>query len=306
MNFLLRGINLKKKLIIISITILLIGFLFLGAFYINKNIQKNNIYQLKNKTYYEVTLKPNNYFLNNKIKSNKYYIAKAIKSIDIYFNYYLKNNKNINYSYDITATLKSYADNGTKLIWTKDFNLQNTNNINQEEINIKENYRIDYQYYVNYVKSFQEFYNLKTETYLYVKLNITINNESNSYVLLTIPINESVIEITLKEDNNFLENNTQNINFNNIIVFILIFIVIAFLVYKILRNKNNEENILKEYQDIFITIQNKPNINSNNIIYLSSLKDLIKIAINNNINIFNYYNSYYTIIDNTYYIYIKT
>ena len=284
---------MKKKLIIISITILLIGFLFLGAFYINKNIQKNNIYQLKNKTYYEVTLKPNNYFLNNKIKSNKYYIAKAIKSID-------------NYSYDITATLKSYADNGTKLIWTKDFNLQNTNNINQEEINIKENYRIDYQYYVNYVKSFQEFYNLKTETYLYVKLNITINNESNSYVLLTIPINESVIEITLKEDNNFLENNTQNINFNNIIVFILIFIVIAFLVYKILRNKNNEENILKEYQDIFITIQNKPNINSNNIIYLSSLKDLIKIAINNNINIFNYYNSYYTIIDNTYYIYIKT
>ena len=287
---------MKKKLIIISITILLIGFLFLGAFYINKNIQKNNIYQLKNKTYYEVTLKPNNYFLNNKIKSNKYYIAKAIKSIDIYFNYYLKNNKNINYSYDITATLKSYADNGTKLIWTKDFNLQNTNNINQEEINIKENYRIDYQYYVNYVKSFQEFYNLKTETYLYVKLNITINNESNSYVLLTIPINESVIEITLKEDNNFLKNNTQNINFNNIIVFILIFTLITFLVYKILRNKNNEENILKEYQDIFITIQNKPNINSNNIIYLSSLKDLIKIAINNNINIFNYYNSIILII----------
>ena len=287
---------MKKKLIIISITILLIGFLFLVAFYINKNIQKNNIYQLKNKTYYEVTLKPNNYFLNNKIKSNKYYIAKAIKSIDIYFNYYLKNNKNINYSYDITATLKSYADNGTKLIWTKDFNLQNTNNINQEEINIKENYRIDYQYYVNYVKSFQEFYNLKTETYLYVKLNITINNESNSYVLLTIPINESVIEITLKEDNNFLKNNTQNINFNNIIVFILIFTLITFLVYKILRNKNNEENILKEYQDIFITIQNKPNINSNNIIYLSSLKDLIKIAINNNINIFNYYNSIILII----------
>ena len=306
MNFLLRGINLKKKLIIISITILLIGFLFLGAFYINKNIQKNNIYQLKNKTYYEVTLKPNSYFLNNKIKSNKYYIAKAIKSIDIYFNYYLKNNKNINYSYDITATLKSYADNGTKLIWTKDFNLQNTNNINQEEINIKENYHIDYQYYVNYVKSFQEYYNLKTETYLYVKLNITINNESNSYILLTIPINESIIEITLKENNIFLKNNTQNINFNNIIVFILIFTLITFLVYKILRNKNNEENILKEYQDIFITIQNKPNINSNNIIYLSSLKDLIKIAINNNINIFNYYNSYYTIIDNTYYIYIKT
>ena len=96
MNFLLRRIKLQKKrkkiriLIILSIIILLIGTLFLEAIYFNKNIQKNNIYKLKNKTYYEVTLKPNIYFFKNKIEANNYYIANSIKTIDIYFNYYLK------------------------------------------------------------------------------------------------------------------------------------------------------------------------------------------------------------------------
>ena len=103
----------------------------------------------------------------------------------------------------------------------------------------------------------------------------------------------------MKEDNNFIENN----NFNKIIFFIVM--VIVLFIGKILFHKENEEDILKAYQDIIITIQNKPNIDSNNTIYLTNLKDLISIAINNNINIFNYQNKYYTIMDNTYYIYVK-
>ena len=303
MNYLLRRIKLLEKskkikaLIILSIIILLLRIL-LGVIYIN-NIQKKKIYQLNNRTSYEVALNPNIYFGNNKLKANNFYIANSIKSININFDYYLKNQtkENINYSYNITATLKSYADNGTKLIWTKDFNLKNINNINEKEINIKENYILDYQNYVNYVKSFQKYYNIKTETYLYVKLNIKIND--NPYVLLTIPISENIIEITMKEDNAFLENKPQNIDLTKIIVFIISVIVIILLVNKFLFNKDNNEDILKEYQDIIITIQNTPNIN-NNIIYLNNLKDLVTIAVNNNINVFNYNNNYYTIIDNTY------
>ena len=294
---------MTKKLIILSIITILTGLLFLEI--INKNIPNSNTYQLNNGTYYEVNLKPNNYFPSDTIDANKYYIAKSIKSVDIYFDYYLKNKTkdDINYSYDITATLKSYADNGTKLIWTKDFNLKNINNLNKEEINIKENYNLDYEYYVNYVKSFENYYNIKTANYLDVKLNIKINNEDNSYVLLTIPINENIVEINMKEDNTFLENNIQNNNINKIISFTIIVIAIIILISKILFHKDNEENILKEYQDIIIVLQNKPNINNKNIIYLNSFKDLISIAINNNMNVFNYQNNYYTIIDNTYYIY---
>ncbi len=287
-----------KRLIIFSIIILLIG-IHLGIIYFNKNLNKNNIEQLENKTSYEVILKPNIYFLNNKLDSNNYYIANSINNINIYFNYYLKSKAKENISYDITATIQSYADNGTKIVWTKDFNLKKINNLNQDIVNIKETYNLDYQYYVNYVKSFQEYYNIKTENYLYVKLNIKINDQINPYVLLTIPINENVIEITMKEDNTLLEDNNKNIYFNSIIIFIFTIIIIVILLNK----KNNEKTILKKYQDIIITIQSEPNIKSNNIIYLTNLKDLVNIALNNNLIIFNYQNTYYSIIDNIYYIY---
>ena len=290
---------LKKRILIISsIIVLLILIVLIEVIYFSRNFLKSNIYEIKNKTYYEVTLKPNTYFLNDKLESNNYYIASSIKTIDIYFNYYIKNKIKDNYFYDITATLKSYGDNGTKLIWTKDFILKEINNINQKEISIKENYNLDYQYYVNYVKTFQEYYNIKTETYLYVSLNI--NDQTNPCILLTIPTNENIIEITM-EDNTTLKNNTNNIILNKIIVFDFIVIVITLVICKILFNKNN---ILKEYNDIIITIQNEPNMNSNNTIYLTNLKDLITMAITNNINIFNYQNSYYIMIDNNYYVYI--
>lgn len=283
----------KKKIkILIILSIILIGILFLEVIYFNKN----NTYKFKNKTYYEVTLKPNTYFTNDKIEENNYYIAASIRSVNIYFDYYLKRKENFNYSYDITATLKSYADNGTKLIWTKDFNLQNINNIKDKEINIKENFNLDYEYYVNYVKTFQEYYNIKTETCLYVKLNIEINEKDNTYVLLTIPINENIIEITQKEDDSILKNNKEKINFNKILILDFIVIVIIIII-----SKNNKKDILKEYKDIIITTQNKPS--TNNVIYLTNLKDLMNLAVNNSINIFNYKNSFYIIINNTYYIY---
>ncbi len=301
--------NKRKKvrlLIILTIIILFIGILIWEITYFWTNIQKNNVYELKNETSYEVTLRPNTYFLNNKIKADNYYIANSINTIDIYFNYYLKNKmeENINCSYDVTITLKSYADNGTKLIWTRDFQLKSINDINQKEINIKENYNLNYQYYVNYVKAFQEYYDIKTETYLYVKLDIQIDEKTNPYVLLTIPINEEIVEITMKEDNLSLEDNKRDIDLNEMIFFDLIVIVIIIVLSKILFSKNDEDTILKEYHDIIITVKNKPNMTDNNIICLTKLKDLINIAVNNNINIFNYQNDYYTIMNNTYYIYI--
>ncbi len=274
---------------------------------LNKDcFEKNNSYQLVNKTYYEVILKPNIYFSNDKITSNNYYIANSIKSIDVYFNYYLKNyaNENINYSYDITVTLKSYADNGTKLIWTKDFNLESNKNIYQKELVINKVYNLDYQYYVNYVKSFQEYYDIKTETYLEVKLNINLDNTDKPYVLLTIPINKNIIEITMDEVNNILNNDNKNNDFNKSGIFLIIIIATIILIIKNNIKQNNEYTLLKNNKDIIITILNDPFINNNKIIYLTNLKDLINMAINYNLNIFNYHNNYYIIKDNIYYIYI--
>ncbi len=296
--------NKRRKILTILIIILfVIGIFLLNKNHFNKNNLPNNSYQLENKTNYEVTLKPNNYFSNSKIPADNYYIGDAIKSIDIYFNYYLKTNikEHINYSYDITASLKSYADNGTKLIWTKDFNLDNKE-INQKELIIKEVYNLDYQYYVNYVRAFQEYYNIKTETYLDIKLSININHY-NPYVLLTIPINTNIVEITMKEDKELVNTNNQNNDYNWKIFIILIIAIIIFVIKNKFYN-NNENKLLKKNQDIIINTKNKPFLNSNEIIYLTNLKDLIDIAIDYNMNIFCYHNYYYFIKDNTYYIYI--
>ena len=291
MNFYQRRIKLFKKrniiLIILSIIITIILCLIIP----------NNNYKLNNNSNYTVLLKPNTYFKNN---NYDYYIANSIDNININFNYLLKRKNNINYTYNIIATIKSYAENGTKLIWTKDFNLKNTNTITNKEINIKENYNIDYAYYYNYVKSFQEYYNIKTENYLDIKLDIKINNKDNSSIIYTIPLNDNIMEITRKDYNSFI-NNKSNINYINIIIFIIIVIISILFIKKILNNKD----ILNEYQDLIIPINNKPNL-SNNIIYLNNIKDLIKIALNNNLSIFNYNNEYYIIIDNIYYIYIKS
>ena len=307
MNYLQRRIKLAekiKKLLPLLGIILLVILLSLVIIFINKNIPKAKTYQLKNKTSYTVTLILNNYYASDKIKAHNYYIAKAIKSIDIYFDYEIKkqNKEKINYSYDIAATIKSYADNGTKLIWTKDFPIKRQKKLSQKVIKIKENYELDYQFYVNYLKTFQEYYNIKTESYLYVKLNVKINDKDSAAVLLTIPLSENIIEITEKEDKNSFENK-QNMDYKKVIVFIILTIADIYLIFRTLSPKEKDKIILKEYHDIIIPIQNKPNINTDHILYLASLKALINIALNNDINVFNYQNIYYIIIDNIYYIY---
>ncbi len=207
----------------------------------------------------------------------------------------------MNYSYDITATLKSYADNGTKLVWEKEFNLDSNKKESQKELIINKFYNLDYQYYANYVKSFQEYYNIKTENYLYIKLNINIDDSLNPYILLTIPIN-NIVDITM-EDNTGINTNNENNVINKKEIFIIIIIAIILLIIKNNYKLDSESNLLKHNKDIIMNIKNKPFINSNNIIYLTDLKDLINIAINYNINIFHYQNSYYIIKDNNYYMY---
>ncbi len=286
-----------KILTILSILLFVISIFLLS----NNNFssKKDNSYELENNTYYEVSLIQNNYFSNNKISD--YYIANSIKSIDIYFDYYLKNNDNMNYSYDITAVLKSYADNGTKLVWEKEFILDSNKKENQKKLIINKVYNLDYQYYANYVKSFQEYYNIKAENYLYIKLNINIDDSINHYILITIPIN-NIVDITM-EDNTGINTNNENNSINKKEIFIIIIIAIILLIIKNNYKQDSESTLLKHNKDIIMNIKNKPFINSNNIIYLTDLKDLINIAINYNINIFHYQNNYYIIKDNNYYMY---
>ena len=65
----------------------------------------------------------------------------------------------------------------------------------------------------------------------------------------------------------------------------------------------------KEYASLIITLKNKPLLNNREIFYLTSIDDIIDIALQNNKNIFHYeviknkHHLFYLILDNYLYLY---
>lgn len=285
----------QTKMLTFLIIISFLSFLiFLTKSLINDKINSSS-YIINNKTNYQVTLKDNEYFQ----EETDYYVSKAIKEVLVNFDYELnnQNNKNILYSYTIDATLKGLTDNETKLVWLKKKNLEKENNLKDSKIKIEKNYPIDYDYYASYVKSFESTYNLKIDAFLEINLAIKSNDKKiDTYVKVTIPINDKVSEITINEDKEFL--NDKKTNYDNVLTFIFLILFIILIIFR-----NKPQNILKEYQDSIIKLSKEPNLNNLNLIVLDNLKDLFKVLEDNNTLIFNYQNNYYCFINNTIYLY---
>ena len=287
----MKQTKLLTSLIIISFLSFLI---FLTKSIINTNINPSS-YIVNNKTNYQVILKDNDYFQ----EETDYYVSKAIKEVLVNFDYELnnQNSKNILYSYTIDATLKGLADNETKLVWLQKKNLEKENNLKESKIKIEKNYPIDYDYYVSYVKSFENTYNLKIDAFLEINLTIKSNDKKiDTYIKVTIPINDKVSEITINEDKEFLNN--KNTNYDYVLTFIFLILFIILIIFR-----NKPKNILKEYQDSIIKLSKKPNLDNLNLIVLDNLKDVFQILEDNNTLIFNYQNNYYCFINNIVYLY---
>ena len=285
----------QTKMLTFLIIISFLSFLiFLTKSIINTKINPHS-YIVNNNTDYQVILKDNEYFQ----EETDYYVSKAIKEVLVNFDYELnnQNNKNILYSYTIDATLKGLTDNETKLVWLKKKNLEKENNLKESKIKIEKNYPIDYDYYASYVKSFESTYNLKIDAFLEINLAIKSNDKKiDTYVKVTIPINDKVSEITINEDKEFL--NDKKTNYDNVLTFIFLILFIILIIFR-----NKPQNILKEYQDSIIKLSKEPNLDNHNLIVLDNLKDLFKVLEDNNTLIFNYQNNYYCFINNTIYLY---
>ncbi len=300
-------ITWSKIITFLMIIFLLIGSLLLLKDGFNKEQRKTHSYQFENKTDYEVILKDNPFFKDRKLPSHQFYVANAIQDIKVYFNYNLKNKSKdkLKYSYDIDATLKGYADNDSKLIWSKKFALESNHNLTQKDLTIEKDFTFNYPMYRNYAQSFQEYYQIKMNTYLFVNLTISTDDAKN-YVEIIIPITDEITEITMNEDQSFLENNEKKLSNEVIIAIVFISLGIIMAIIKINLNKHDNQSILKEYKNSIIKVTIKPNVDNFNIFYLTNLQDLLNIAYIHNSNIINYQNDYYVIIDNNCYIYTIT
>ncbi len=336
-------INFLIIFIIVLAFILGIFFIKLGTDYENA-ITPIYSYEANKNANYEVLLKPNDFYESNILASGGYYASKSIDSYKIDFDYNFKANKeaNIDYSYNITAnivgTVSNNNDNG-KEVWNRTFTLLENKDVSvyEDEFSIKEPININYDYYNNLARSYEENYGITINAVLKLSFNISYNidisnlgleNETDKDAIkLDIYLTDTVTnaeENYEKITSKTLSQSNLEIATNKKIYYIIggIFIVfsISLIIIMIKQNKkapveiykNNIRRILKYYKDLIVTVTNEPVITDLKVMKIDSLDDLIDVAEQNKSNIIHYevtknmLSKLYVIINNYVYIYTVT
>lgn len=293
-------------------------------------------YTIKKTEDYEVTLKPNDFYTSEVLPSDNYYPSKAVDNYAINFGYDFKSNEELNfeYNYNVTAEMigivKSSDDKGNE-IWTRTFDIleNKTGNGYQDNFLINEKVDIDYEYYNNLARSYEETYGILIDSNLKVRFNIIskVNDETiDDYIELDIKLNDTV---TNAEKNyqevrsNVSIQDSGNISKTQIISYLfggLFFISIIFFIIVKFKNKkdpkkrykNNVKHIIKYYRDLIVIAENKPDLKDLKIIKISSLDSLVNVAEQTNNTIIYYeiikdkVSNLYVIVDEYVYVYTVT
>ena len=336
-----KKVNYISIAISIIMAILTIVFMALGF------IKKDNTsliysYSGQKNGNYEVLLKPNTFYETETLPSGKYYAAKSVDKYIINFVYNFKASKksNINYNYNISAEIVGTVpsnDNQHKEIWNKTFPiLESSASIYKDNFNINEQTNIDYDYYNNLARSYEESYGIAINAVLKVYFNISYNinlaeasvedKNVNDYIELDIDLTDEVTKVSENYDKtinkNIIEeakNEKSNIAFYILggICAIISITIIALIVKQ--NNKtpeqkyrNNINRIMKYYKELIVTVTNEPNIADLKVMDINSLDDLIDVAEQNNSNIIHYEaaknlrSNLYVIVSGYVYVYIVT
>ena len=290
----------KKKYIIIAL--LIIGVFFISYGFNLKNITPNYSYKMQRRTDYEVLLKHNNFYENERLPSGKWYASKSIDSYIINFIYNFSSDKKIDmkYKYFITANLIGTfdgIDGQDKEVWNREVILTNLKEEYKKELNnfnINEQVNIDYEYYNDLARSYENKYGIVIDTNLIIKMNIFTNiNEENieDTIEIEIPITDTVSNVKENyeaETTKIIYSNNQN--FKNIYIVIgTLFLVIAILIVFTMMYRHQKiismtynfklKSIMKNYEDIIVTVMNVPNIKNLDIMNVINFEDLVDIAI---------------------------
>ncbi len=168
---------------------LLLFFFLCGLFLLKTKTQNKEIYhyQIKRESNYNAILKPNNFYNTNILPSGSYYVSNALSSYLITFQYSFQGNKkeNLYYSYDIDLDLVGSIENENgqeKEIWIKNFVIQEKKQFFLKQSNsffIQENVMIDYPFYNQLARSFENTYGITIHSILKAKLNLSYYVEQN-------------------------------------------------------------------------------------------------------------------------------
>ena len=306
-----RGIYLGYYSRLIFNVILFLSLVVTSYIFINKSIviqeAKNVSYEEHGNTDYKVFLKDNIYYEDKYLDKNMSYIANLIDYISVDYNYKFKADTLFDgeYSYKIRADLEILNAENKTLFFTKKYDLikEKTFTIeNQNEYNIVENIKIDYDHYNSLANGFKSSYGVDTESNLIIYLDLyrnidqnSINNPNingNGTIKLTIPLSEKAINIKMDS----MEINNKNVitslddyyleDIKYLIIGIISLIVSLYLFIKIVKRLSRLsisptdydktlKKILNQYDRLIVTTSSMPNLEKNNIIKLKEFVELL-------------------------------
>ncbi len=303
--------RVKKSLPIIFFVLTCI-FAFIGCFLIkyshniNKEVSVN--YTEKSDVDYKVYLKENSFFETPYLEKNKTYIASLIDYILIDYNYTFNVDKNVKgtYSYYIKGTVSANKNNSKDTYWSKDYILsekQTKNYNNTKEINIKSQSKINYQVYNDLLNDFKSQYGVSMDGVLNVSLVIEniiqtdvvdrqIKKDSN--IELNIPLTTLTVEVPIAtndvDNKGVLISDTvkqevtyytimKYLGYLSIVISALFLTYLLYTIYLISKceNKYNKtlKKILKTYDNIIVNTNTLPNLDSLDVISVTSFDELI-------------------------------
>lgn len=332
----------KKDLytFIVSLILFIIGiFSIFYLLYFHKNDISIYNFSIQKSDDYLVLLKPNDFYQTETLPPGGYYPANAINSYIIEYRYELTGDKktNIEYNYNVEAYLVGTVkniDNQDKEVWNRKFILsENTNGKeNTDKVYINKKINIDYEYFNNLVRSYENSFDISIESILKVRFNLNYNidlneniNKKEDSIELEIPITSSVSEVREnyeKITNDKIIQQEEKNNFNKIVFYSIAGIMILVSLVNIIvigkkyikiekqQYKHKLKHILNYYKDIIINISSELDLNNLKTIYVEDFHDLIDLAEQTQRNIL-YYNNYdkdkskfFVIVDNYVYIFL--
>ena len=288
-------------------------------------------YQDKQEIDYKVYLKKNDFYESDYLDEDMLYVSSLIKNIDINFIYDFLIEKpiSLDFDYKIMGNLVITSPNGNKNYFNKKYVLLDSKKAsinNAYKYEIKENIKIDYDYYNNLASSFKTQYAVDTESYLNVYLEIDKKSKEDSQLeindksvaAINIPLSQRSLEIKFDVPDT---SNTKDVIINGELIFnnkiiileVVIILIAIFSLVKIVKiiikikpKKTKYEKfikkILKEYDRLIVETTTLFDENAN-IIKINKFEELLDVRDNLKLpvmhyNIENGKRSYFYIKDN--------
>lgn len=302
-------LGVAPRIVIMLIAIFILSVLFKLCLNNAVNFKKENsiTYNSNSNVNYKVFLKDNDYYDTSYLDAGRQYITNIIDYIDVNFDYKfnVSDNSNIKYKYYIVGNLL-ITERGSegKILYDKEEILLAEKTVTKDDlknINVLENFKVDYSKYNDLVTSFKSKYVLSVDSQFLLTLHVDVISESANIIekitdtqelIVSIPLSEQTIQIKTDYNEAGVTNTVTeytDVKIINTIYFVLSLICIILMVVvvmflmeflnKIMVKKSlytkKMKKILKEYDRVIVILKKIPNINGLNVIEINSFDELL-------------------------------